>query len=155
MVHGDDGSVPRTLVPCLGPLQSPAEASCAPGRHAGGLARDGRRVSGGLSELRVIGPVCPVCHRCSREHWSPLEAIYVLLDVGSALVLPHCNTPLTASLLCHLGQDMGCQCLGPGNGSSPPCGVCGGGAQGAPPIPAVVQSGFCGHCRCLHTSSTW
>ena len=60
MVHGNDGSVPRTLVPCLGPLQTPAEPSYAPGRRAGGLARDGRRVSGGLSELRVIGPVCPV-----------------------------------------------------------------------------------------------
>lgn len=111
-VHGDDSSVPRTLVPCLGPLQPPAEASCAPGRHAGGLARDGRRVSGGLSELGVIGPVHPVCHRCSREHWSPLEAVYVLLDVGSALVLLHRNIPLTASLPCHVGQDVGWQAQG-------------------------------------------
>lgn len=62
--------------------------------------------------MGVIGPVRPVCHRCSREHWSPLEAVYVLLDVGSALVLLHRNIPLTASLLCHVGQDVGWQAQG-------------------------------------------
>ena len=64
-----------------------------------------------------------MCHRCSREHWSPLEAVYVLLDVGSALVLLHCNIPLTASLLCHVGQDMGWQAQGQAMAPGPMWGV--------------------------------